>query len=59
MTRLFEGGIWRRDGVGVTVQTLAELHELGVEDAQLTLDPPFFGPLRDQSLHVAFRLRVA
>lgn len=75
--RLFEGRVWRRDGVDVPVRyihktfgdyfhafaeagftTLAELHELGVEDAQLALDPPFFTPLRDQPLHVAFRLRV-
>jgi SAM-dependent methyltransferase len=38
--------------------SLAELHELGVEDAQLALDPSFFTPLQDQPLHAAFRLRV-
>ena len=36
--------------------TMPEVHELGVTDEHLQLDPAFFGPLVDQPLQVAFRL---
>jgi SAM-dependent methyltransferase len=74
--RLFEGRIWRRDGVDVPVwcihktfgdyfQALAnagftrlpDLYELGVEDSDVALDPPFFSAVRDEPLHVAIRIR--
>ena len=35
---------------------MPEVHELGVTDEHLQLDPAFFGPLVDQPLQVAFRL---
>ncbi|MFZ0257654.1 MAG: class I SAM-dependent methyltransferase [Gammaproteobacteria bacterium] len=35
---------------------MPDVHELGVTDDHLTLDPDFFGPLVDQPLHVAFRI---
>src|SRR5262252_8153234 len=36
--------------------TMPEVHELGVTDEHLQLDPAFFGPLVDQPLQVAFQL---
>jgi toxoflavin synthase len=36
--------------------TMPDVHELGVTDEHLRLDPAFFGPLVDQPLQVAFRL---
>jgi SAM-dependent methyltransferase len=36
--------------------TIPDVHELGVTDEHLRLDPAFFGPLVDQPLQVAFRL---
>lgn len=38
---------------------LPEVRELAVTDAHLALDPAFFGPLRDQPLHLAFRIGKA
>lgn len=35
---------------------MLEVHELGVTDDHLKLDPDFFGPLVDQPLHVACRI---
>jgi SAM-dependent methyltransferase len=72
---LFEGRIWRRDGVDVPVRcvhktfadyfdamraagfsAMPKLTELRVTEAHLELDPAFFGPLREQPLHVMFEL---
>lgn len=36
---------------------LPEVRELAVRPEHLELDPEFFGPVRDQPLHVAFRIR--
>ena len=35
---------------------LPDVHELGVTNDHLVLDPNFFSPLADQPLHVAFRI---
>lgn len=37
-------------------RTLPEVHELHATDEHLAFDPDFFEPLRDQPLHVAFKL---
>ena len=73
---LFEGRIWRRDGVDVPVRcvhktfadyfeclraagfaTMPKVTELRATEEHLRLDPRFFGPLKDQPLHVMFELR--
>lgn len=72
---LFEGRIWRRDGVDVPVRcvhktfadyfdcmraagfaSMPKVTELRATEEHLALDPRFFGPLKDQPLHVMFEL---
>lgn len=72
---LFEGRIWRRDGVDVPVRCVHKtfsdyfdamatagfrempaVTELRVTEAHLALDPDFFGPLKQQPLHVMFEI---
>lgn len=72
---LFEGRIWRRDGVDVPVRcvhktfadyfdgmraagfaAMPKVTELRATEEHLALDPRFFGPLKDQPLHVMFEV---